>query len=103
MEGLDLLKIGEAIKIRRIKRRIHQTKLAEQLGISQTHLSNAENGRVMLSLKALLKLKRISLTAHWMNSLILKITMSWVKRKKKSKDISSYVAASNFKGAASDV
>ena len=28
MEGLDLLKIGEAIKIRRIKRRIHQTKLA---------------------------------------------------------------------------
>ena len=59
MEGLDLLKIGEAIKIRRIKRRIHQTKLAEQLGISQTHLSNAENGRVMLSLKALLKLKRI--------------------------------------------
>ena len=59
MEGLDLLKIGEAIKIRRIKRRIHQTKLAEHLGISQTHLSNAENGRVMLSLKALLKLKRI--------------------------------------------
>ncbi|MCD7960779.1 MAG: helix-turn-helix transcriptional regulator, partial [Enterococcus sp.] len=59
MEGLDLLKIGEAIKIRRIKRRIHQTKLAEQLGISQTHLSNAENGRVMLSLKALLKLKMI--------------------------------------------
>lgn len=102
MEGLDLLKIGEAIKIRRIKRRIHQTKLAEQLGISQTHLSNAENGRVMLSLKALLKLKG-SLTAHWMNSLILKITMSWVKRKKKSKDISSYAAASNFKGAASDV
>lgn len=59
MEGLNLLEIGEAIKIRRIKQRIHQTKLAEQLGISQTHLSNAENGRVMLSLKALLKLKRI--------------------------------------------
>ena len=47
--------------------------------------------------------KKGSLTAHWMNSLILKITMSWVKRKKKSKDISSYAAASNFKGAASDV
>lgn len=53
------IKNCEAIKIRRIKRRIHQTKLAEQMGISQTHLSNAENGRVMLSLKALLKLKRI--------------------------------------------
>ena len=59
MEGLNILKIGEAIKIRRIKQRIHQTKLAEQLGISQTHLSNAENGRAMLSLKALLKLKII--------------------------------------------
>ena len=59
MEGLNLLKIGEAIKIRRIKQRIHQTKLAEQLGISQTHLSNAENGRAMLSLKALLKSKII--------------------------------------------
>ena len=59
MEKLNLLKIGEAIKIRRIKQRIQQTELAEQLGISQTHLSNAENGRVMLSLKALLKLKRI--------------------------------------------
>ena len=46
MEGLDLLKIGEAIKIRRIKRRIHQTKLAEQLGISQTHLSKIGRAHV---------------------------------------------------------
>lgn len=59
MEELNMLEIGEAIKIKRIKKRIHQTKLAEQMGISQTHLSNAENGRVMLGLRALFKLKKI--------------------------------------------
>ncbi|WP_455655338.1 helix-turn-helix domain-containing protein [Phascolarctobacterium sp.] len=59
MEGLDPLKIGEAIKIKRIQKRITQSDLARQLGLSQTHLSNAENGRVMLSLKALLRVKEI--------------------------------------------
>ena len=59
MEGMDPLRIGETIKIKRIQKRITQTNLAKKLKISQTHLSNAENGRVMLSLKALLKLKRI--------------------------------------------
>lgn len=55
MEGMDPLRIGETIKIKRIQKRITQT----DLEISQTHLSNAENGRVMLSLKALLKLRDI--------------------------------------------
>ena len=41
------------------QKRITQTNLAKKLKISQTHLSNAENGRVMLSLKALLKLRYI--------------------------------------------
>lgn len=59
MEGLDTLKIGEAIKIKRIQKRITQSDLARQLGLSQTHLSNAENGRVMLSLKALLLVREI--------------------------------------------
>ncbi|WP_455652197.1 helix-turn-helix transcriptional regulator [Phascolarctobacterium sp.] len=59
MEGLDPLKIGEAIKIKRIQKRITQSDLARQLGLSQTHLSNAENGRVMLSLKALLLVREI--------------------------------------------
>lgn len=54
MEGMDPLRIGETIKIKRIQKRITQTDLAKNLEISQTHLSNAENGRVMLSLKALL-------------------------------------------------
>ena len=59
MEGMDPLRIGETIKIKRIQKRITQTNLAKKLKISQTHLSNAENGRVMLSLKALLKLRDI--------------------------------------------
>ena len=59
MEGMDPLRIGETIKIKRIQKRITQTNFAKKLKISQTHLSNAENGRVMLSLKALLKLRDI--------------------------------------------
>lgn len=70
MEGMDPLRIGETIKIKRIQKRITQTNLAKKLKISQTHLSNAENGRVMLSLKALLKLRYI-LNVLWMNWLIL--------------------------------
>ncbi|MCC8159647.1 MAG: helix-turn-helix domain-containing protein [Phascolarctobacterium sp.] len=59
MEGLDPLKIGEAIKIKRIQKRITQTHMAELLGISQTHLSNAESGRVMLSLKIFFRVRDI--------------------------------------------
>lgn len=59
MEGLDILRIGETIKIKRIQKRISQSELARQIGVSQTHLSNAENGRVMLSLKGFLRLKAI--------------------------------------------
>ncbi|WP_298564512.1 helix-turn-helix transcriptional regulator [uncultured Phascolarctobacterium sp.] len=59
MEVLDTLKVGETIKIKRIQKRITQAELAKQLGVSQTHLSNAENGRVLLSLRGFLKLKVI--------------------------------------------
>lgn len=44
MEGMDPLRIGETIKIKRIQKRITQTDLAKKLEISQTHLSNVENG-----------------------------------------------------------
>lgn len=58
MEDIDYKKVGCEIKIRRIRTGLSQTKFAEFLGISQTHLSNVESGRVMLSLKLLLKIKR---------------------------------------------
>ena len=59
MAEVDISLIGEGIKIKRIQQHISQMELAKQLGISQTHLSNAENGRVTLSLKTLFKLKTI--------------------------------------------
>lgn len=58
METLDRKKIGMNIKVRRMQKLISQTAMAEKLGISQTHMSNVEVGRAMLSLE-LLQLKNI--------------------------------------------
>lgn len=58
MEELDAKRIGTEIKIRRIRNRITQKELAGLLGISQTHLSNVENGRTMLGISNLLEIKR---------------------------------------------
>lgn len=58
MDGIDIKKLGTEIKIRRIRKGIPQKELAQELGISQTHLSNVENGRTMLSIESLLKVKR---------------------------------------------
>lgn len=57
LEGLDYKRMGLEIKIKRMRSRISQTEFAAVLGISQTHLSNVENGRVMLGLKALITAK----------------------------------------------
>ena len=54
METLDRKKIGMNIKVRRMQKLISQTAMAEKLGISQTHMSNVEVGRAMLSLELLL-------------------------------------------------
>ena len=54
-----LSKIGANIKFLRTLRKLRQQDVAEKLGISQTHLSNIENGRVPGSLKLLLKLRSI--------------------------------------------
>mgnify|MGYP000553253214 CR=1 FL=1 len=59
METLDRKKIGMNIKVRRMQKLISQTAMAEKLGISQTHMSNVEVGRAMLSLELLLQLKNI--------------------------------------------
>ena len=39
MQSIDLKKIGNEIKVRRVKQGIQQTALAEMLDITQTHLS----------------------------------------------------------------
>lgn len=51
MEELDYKKVGCEIQVRRTRNGITQTEFAKFLGISQTHLSNVESGRVMLKLK----------------------------------------------------
>lgn len=59
MEILDRKKIGINIKVRRMQKMISQTAMAKKLGISQTHMSNVEVGRAMLSLELLLQLKSL--------------------------------------------
>ena len=59
MQSIDLKKIGNEIKVRRVKQGIQQTALAEMLDITQTHLSNMECGRVKFSLKQLLRLANL--------------------------------------------
>lgn len=54
-----LSKIGANIKFLRTLRKLRQQDVAEKLGISQTHLSNMECGRVKCSLKQLLRLANI--------------------------------------------
>ena len=51
--------MGRLSRSKGYKKGLLKLNLAKKLKISQTHLSNAENGRVMLSLKALLKLRDI--------------------------------------------
>ena len=64
METLDRKKIGMNIKVRRMQKLISQTAMAEKLGISQTHMSNVEVGRAMLSLELLLQLKKMCENQH---------------------------------------
>lgn len=55
-----LKQMGSSIKLLRLTCKISQQKLAEQLGISQTHMSNIEANRVQLSLKLLLRIANVS-------------------------------------------
>lgn len=57
MERLDLKRMGLEIKIRRMQNRLTQREFAAFLGVSQTHLSNVEGGRVALGLTLLIKIK----------------------------------------------
>ena len=59
MERIDYKKLGMEIKIRRLRADISQSDLAKQIGVSQSHLCNVENGRLSPSLRLLLSLRRI--------------------------------------------
>ena len=53
----ELRRICFRIKVLRQERRIQQTELAQAVGISQTHLSNIENGKSAVTLENLLKIR----------------------------------------------
>lgn len=51
--------IGKRVKMQRITQKVSQTDLAKELGVTQTHLSNIENGRAGLTIPNLIKLHQI--------------------------------------------
>lgn len=51
--------IGTKIKLLRTLRRVSQQQLAKQLGISQTHMSNIEGGRVSVNLRLLMRIANL--------------------------------------------
>lgn len=51
MEKIDYRKMGMEIKIRRLRADISQSDLAKQIGVSQSHLCNVENGRLYVMWK----------------------------------------------------
>ena len=51
--------IGNKIKLLRTLRRVSQQLLAKQLGISQTHMSNIEGGRVSVNLRLLMRIANL--------------------------------------------
>ena len=48
--------IGTRVKMIRITKGVSQTELAKEIGVTQTHLSNIENGRAGLTIPNLIKL-----------------------------------------------
>ncbi|WP_337366116.1 helix-turn-helix transcriptional regulator [Phascolarctobacterium sp.] len=51
----SLQSIGTNIKLLRTSRKVSQQQLAKKLGISQTHMSNIEGGRVLVNLRLLMR------------------------------------------------
>ena len=58
MKNVDYKKIGENIRLIRMAKGTSQIKLARSLDISQTHMSNIENGNTGLSLTTAVKISR---------------------------------------------
>lgn len=58
--------IGKKIKSMRLKKGIKQIELAKNAGISNTYLSDIENGRTIPSIKTLTKItKALGLNIDW--------------------------------------
>lgn len=58
IKEIDYRKIGENIRFIRMSKGVSQIKLARSLDISQTHMSNIENGNTGLSLATAIKISK---------------------------------------------
>lgn len=56
---INCKKIGSCIKKMRMQKGISQIELAKAIGVSQTHMSNIENGNTGISLWTAVKISRI--------------------------------------------
>lgn len=59
MENLDLVGIGERLRIRRAELKLTQQEICNKIDVTQTHYSNIENGKTGISLESLLKICEI--------------------------------------------
>lgn len=57
-KDIDYKKIGNNIKIMRITQGVSKIKMAKSLGLSQTHMSNIENGNIGLSLVSAIQISQ---------------------------------------------
>lgn len=57
--GLSYTEMGQRIKAARMQRLLGQSELARLIGVSQTHMSNIEHGKVGLTLEVLWRLTQV--------------------------------------------
>ena len=57
MNAIEL--VGRRVKFLRMEHKVTQTSMAEQIGMSQTNLSNLESGRTAITLANLFKIKEV--------------------------------------------
>lgn len=58
--NMDELKVlSRRVKMIRLAQGVSQTKMAEQIGVSQTNLSNMESGRTVITIKNLFKIQKV--------------------------------------------
>ena len=57
MNAIEL--VGRRVKFLRMEHKVTQTSMAEQIGMSQTNLSNLESGRTAITLANLFRIKEV--------------------------------------------
>ena len=51
--------LANRVKMLRMRKGVSQTRMAEEIGVSQTNLSNMESGRTAITIQNLFKIKKV--------------------------------------------